>query len=487
MTKSIRHNLFYQSLYQGTRLFIPIILVPLISRTLGTEGVGIYSFTSSIAEYFVLFSGIGILLYGNREIAMVRDNPKKRKQLFSELFYLKLITTLLSLFIYTLVVLLFFKDQLIYYVIQSFNILFILFDVTWFFMGMEDFKKISLINILVHLSSFLLILFFVRSPNDLIKYMLIKSLGESFGFFIVWIVSIKAVPLQKVNLSTLYHHFKQSLFYFLPQIGIVLYSTFNRTLLGFVSTNHNVGLYTYAMYIITALTSILTTINLVLLPRISHLFSFNKMNEIIKMIKTSIHMQLFISFPAAFGLAGISRSFVPWFFGLDFIQLQSLLPFLTPVIVILPLGLVFSQQFLLPMGYSRQYTQSIFLGIIISISINSLLIPFLEIWGAIISILLVECFITFYQFNIVRKKASNFLDYLLIFRIFLASLGMYLFIFLFNSFLFPSLFTTLLQIFTGILSYFFFCTLLKIPYVYSAKDLLMKHYRKLHSSNEKSF
>lgn len=486
MAQNIKSNLIYQSLYQGTRLLIPIILVPFISRTLGTEGVGIYSFTSSIVEYFILFSGMGILLYGNREIAMIREHPKKRNQLLSELFYLKIITTLFSLVIYAVVVLLFFKHQLIYYFIQSLNIFFILFDMTWFFMGMEDFKKMSVVNILVHFFSFLLILLFVRTPNDLITYMLIKSFSESFGFFVVWLLTIKSFPLQKVRIHRLFHHFKQTLFYFIPQIGIIVYSTFNRTLLGLVSTNHNVGLYTYAMYIITAITSILTTINLVLLPRISHLFSTNKMNEIIQMVKMSVHMQLFISIPAAWGIAGIARSFVPWFFGSDFIQLQSLLPLFTPIIVLLPLGLVFSQQFLLPIGYSRQYTHSILLGAITSVALNLILIPMIGIIGAIISMLLVESFITLYQYSIVRKKAIALFNYALIFRIFLAGLGMYVLIILFNSSFPPSPITTFLQILMGVTSYFLFCLLLKIPYANYAKNYLLKHYRKLYSPSKKS-
>lgn len=484
VAKSIKKNLFYQSIYQGTRLFIPVILVPVISRALGSDGIGIYSFTSSIVEYFILFSGIGILLYGNREIAMVRDQPKKRNQLFSELFYLKMITTSFSLLVYALIVFLFFKQEFIYYLIQSINILFVFFDVTWFFMGIEDFKKISLVNIFVQLTSFFFILFFVHTSEDLILYMLIKASGESLGFFLIWLFALKRIQMQRVTLNRLYHHIKQAMFYFLPQIGIVVYSTFNRTLLGLVSTNHNVGLYTNAMYIITAITSILTTINLVLLPRISHLFAYKKMKEIMQMIHLSIHAQLFISIPAAFGVAGIATNFVPWFFGSDFSQLQTLLPLFTPIIIVLPMGLVFAQQFLLPLGYSRQYTLSILLGAIVSITANSLLIPFIGLLGAIISILIVEYFITFYQLSKVRKYSLFTFDYSLIIRMFLAGTGMFLFIHLTTARFTSTPLATLFQIILGVLAYLILSLLLNVPYVYQAKETLTKYYKKFQSRKE---
>ena len=71
-TKSIKENYLYNLLYQILILIVPIITTPYISRTLGSENVGIYSFTISIVTYFMLFGSLGVSLYGQREIAYIR-------------------------------------------------------------------------------------------------------------------------------------------------------------------------------------------------------------------------------------------------------------------------------------------------------------------------------------------------------------------------------------------------------------------------------
>ena len=165
MTSSVAKNLFYQSLFQGIRILMPVVTIPIISKALGAQGVGIYSFTNSIAEYFILLSGLGITLYGNREIAMVRDDKEKLNETFSELISLKLLTTIVSFILYSVVVLVFFQRDWLFYLIQSLHIIAVLFDISWFFMGIEDFKKVSLSNLAIQTVVFFGIVFFIKEAK----------------------------------------------------------------------------------------------------------------------------------------------------------------------------------------------------------------------------------------------------------------------------------------------------------------------------------
>ena len=53
---SIKKNLIYSTIYQILILVLPLITAPYISRVVGVEGNGIYAYTSSIVQYFILFS-----------------------------------------------------------------------------------------------------------------------------------------------------------------------------------------------------------------------------------------------------------------------------------------------------------------------------------------------------------------------------------------------------------------------------------------------
>ena len=66
--KSIAKNYIYNLAYQILVMILPLITTPYVSRVLGANNIGIYSYTLSITTFFILFGSLGIALYGQREI-----------------------------------------------------------------------------------------------------------------------------------------------------------------------------------------------------------------------------------------------------------------------------------------------------------------------------------------------------------------------------------------------------------------------------------
>ena len=94
---SLKKNIIYNTVYQLFTIILPLITVPYVSRVLGPEGQGKYSYTSAYSQYFIIIGMIGISLYGNRQIAYVRDVIKKMSKEFINIYTLQLITTIISL------------------------------------------------------------------------------------------------------------------------------------------------------------------------------------------------------------------------------------------------------------------------------------------------------------------------------------------------------------------------------------------------------
>ena len=80
--KSIMKNYLYNLTYQILTLILPLITASYLARVLGARGNGIYIYTYTIVNYFVLFGSLGISMYGQREIAYVQDNKTKKKKIF---------------------------------------------------------------------------------------------------------------------------------------------------------------------------------------------------------------------------------------------------------------------------------------------------------------------------------------------------------------------------------------------------------------------
>lgn len=86
--KSIRKNYIYNLAFQILILITPIITAPYLSRVLGADGVGTYSYIDSICSYFVLFATLGLTTFGQREISYVQDDRKKDQLFFGKLILL---------------------------------------------------------------------------------------------------------------------------------------------------------------------------------------------------------------------------------------------------------------------------------------------------------------------------------------------------------------------------------------------------------------
>ena len=154
--KSIAKNYLYNLTYQILTLILPLITTPYVSRVLGAEGIGIYSYTYSIVSYFILFGGLGIALYGKREIAYVQEKKEERKRIFYELVFFRAITLVIGIAVYYI----FFVNSEpygVYYKIWLIELIATMIDISWFFQGLEEFKRTVVRNIIVRLASVTLI------------------------------------------------------------------------------------------------------------------------------------------------------------------------------------------------------------------------------------------------------------------------------------------------------------------------------------------
>lgn len=89
----LKKNYFYNMIYQIMLLLIPLVTIPYLTRVLTPNDFGIYSYTNSIAHYFLLLAMLGISLYGSRQIAAARSrNPEEVNKVFTEIALLQIVS-----------------------------------------------------------------------------------------------------------------------------------------------------------------------------------------------------------------------------------------------------------------------------------------------------------------------------------------------------------------------------------------------------------
>ena len=169
--KSITKNYIYNLIYQVLVLILPLVTTPYISRVLGAENIGIYSYTLSIVTYFILFGSLGVALYGQREIAYYQKDKKKYSIIFWEIVILRSITMTISLILFYIIFVNGNQYQ-IYYKILILELIGNCIDISWFFQGLEEFKKTvtrNMISPVLKLTEFFSEVFSLSSIFRLIK------------------------------------------------------------------------------------------------------------------------------------------------------------------------------------------------------------------------------------------------------------------------------------------------------------------------------
>lgn len=142
MGKSIKVNYFLNMSYQVLVLLVPIVTTPYIARTLGAEGIGIYSYTYSVVSCFVLAAVMGTTSYAQRTIAYYQNDVVERSRKFFDVFSFRLVTTLLCSAVYCVYLASGFCKYKVPALVQMLYLVAVAADVSWLFQGMEEFKKI---------------------------------------------------------------------------------------------------------------------------------------------------------------------------------------------------------------------------------------------------------------------------------------------------------------------------------------------------------
>ena len=465
--KSITKNYIYNMVYQVLTLVLPLITTPYLSRVLGAEGIGIYGYTFSVVTYFVLFGSLGVALYGQREIAYAGEDKEKRKKIFIEVNIFRWITIAIATIIYFFV---FMRNNTyqVYYRILLFELFAAAFDISWFFQGMEEFKKTVIRNVLVRICSVALVFLIVKTKEDLAKFVLIYSLADFIGNLSLWLYLPKYTDGVKVKNIEVWKHVVPILMLFIPQIANQVYKILDTTMIGkLVIDKSETGYYEQSQKVIRLLLTIVTSLGVVMIPRMASTFASGDKEKVNEYMKMSFKFVFFLSFPLMFGIVSISKSFVPLFFGEGYDKVILLIAIMSPILVLMGIANVVGTQYLLPTKRQKEYTISVTIGVIVNFFLNYYLIKNFAAIGAAIATVLSQLVVDIVQLTYIRKDINIINMIGLSWKYLVSGIIMYGFCMITSLVVDRGyVFEIASQVIVGIIVYFTMLIILKDDYVY---------------------
>lgn len=369
MNKKVTINYIYNLLFQLLSVSLPILTVPYVSRALGASKLGEYYYVTSIVTYFGIFAVLGTVSFGQREIAKVQNSKRKRSKLFWELFYFRLIFTLISLIIYLVFIIFVYKKFFLLFIVNIFTFLSWIVDVSWYFQGVENFKVTAVRNSIVKICITLFIFILVKRPSDVWIYTLIYSFANFAG-------NVTMIPYLKgeieyihIGLFDIFRNFKEIIELFIPVIAIQLYSVLNRIMLGAMSSTEQVGFFSQIYTVVNLAITLIYAFVAVLTPRIAALYNDNRLVEVRQYTDIAVGYVYLLGLPMMIGSFCLGNLFVPVFFGSGYLKAVPIMYVLSTLYIIVGMGQLLGS-FLVAINRQLKYTIAVSITAIINMVLN---------------------------------------------------------------------------------------------------------------------
>lgn len=451
-------------------LCFPLILTPYISRTIGADGIGFYSYNYSIAHCFVIFAMQGLSNYGTRTISIARSDGKNALSLaFWEVYCVQFfcasgVTALYLFYAFFISKSSFVSVVFLLYVISAF------FDITWFFFGIEEFKGVLLRNVFVKIFTTLLLFVIVKKPQDVVLYSIIMLLGILLPHLFLWLNLKKHLFYKKISVRSAFRkHFYGNAKLFIPVLAISVYKYMDKIMLGQFSSTVELGYYENVERLVNIPVAFATSMGTVMLSKMSHIYNSEEHNIANNYIKNSVVFTVWISSAMVFGIFAILDQFVPLFFGPGFERCIDLAYWMLPTTLFLGISNVVRTQHLIPLHKDKIYIISVCIGAAINLFANILLIPRYGAIGAAIGTFLAELSVFLYQYLMVRRSIKVSFSFAFSLGFILIGTFMFLAVRPIEVMPYSPPLTLIIKIITGVLLY----VLLSLIYL-----LLFKKFRK---------
>lgn len=403
---SLTLNVLMNIILAMSTFIFPLITFPYVSRVLLPEGSGKVQLATSFIAYFTMVAQLGIPTYGIRACAAVRDDKTALTRTVHELTVIQLVTTAFSYVLFFLCLLWIPKlqQEKALYIISSLMILLGAMGMEWLFKAMEQYTYITVRSIVFKIISIIAMFLLVHSKEDYVIYAGITVLAAAGSNVLNLTQLRKYIYLRPVGNYQFRRHIKPVLVLFAYVCATTIYTNIDSVMLGFMTTDADVGYYSVAVKIKMILVSAITALGTVLLPRVSYYFEQGRLEEFWKMAEKALRVVVLLALPLTVYFMIFAKQ------GIFFLSGEAYAPSIPAMVIIMPtlicIGLtsVTGIQILIPMKKEDVVLYASIAGAIVDLIVNALLIPSMKAAGAAVGTLVAEAVVLLWHIVVLRKQ-----------------------------------------------------------------------------------
>lgn len=404
MARSVKKNFAFNSAYQVLNILVPLVTTPYLSRTIGSVGNGLFTYTQSITNYFVLFAALGMSNYGVRAIAECGNNREKRSHVFWNACAMNTLTGIVVFAVYLVYCFTLGAKNLTLSLLWCLWVVGQVIDVTWLLFGCQEFAVPTVRNFITRLLGMCFIFLFVHDVNDTWGYVFAVAAPFFINSILVWAFVHRYVDFEMPTWHEMLKHLKPCLLLFIPVIATSLYTLLDKVMLGAMTDMNQTGLYDYSEKISKMPMAIITALGAVVLPKMATVMATGKIEEGKKLVSATMWFMESCALALMFGIIAVAPEFVPVFFGPGYDECISLMSILSLIIPLVCATNVIGVQYMVPTHHDKEFTVSVLIGAVVNVAINLYALPRYGALGASIATVAAEFSVLAAQSIMVRGE-----------------------------------------------------------------------------------
>lgn len=472
--QSVKTNAVLNVIKQCCTVLFPLIIYPYISRVLGSAGFGRFSFASSIIEYCLVIAALGIPTYIVREASRIRDDKEQTIKITSQVFTISLISMVFTLTVLGLLV--FFVPKLIadwkLYCILSINIVSFVLGRDWINTIFEDYFYLTVRYIVFKSISLVLILLLVNNEADLLKYAAITVFADAGAYLFNLIYTKKYSPYRVTKELDLKTHLKPILYLFCTTIAVRIYIQADITILGIISSDSEVGVYSLASKIYSVIKSIINAIIFVAIPRVAFYLGSHDDSSYNRILFKLKEVLIILIFPCVVGSVVLSKDIMYVMGGAEYVQGYIAFMILSISLIFAVLACYYSQAIMIPNREEKKYFYFTAISAIVNIVLNIILIPYFSINGAAATTLISECIIFFACYRL-ASKYYVFNERIYVLPVLIGCGLIAIVCLLINNLIINTILSTFVSIFISVVLYYIVLIIFKNEYALSVHNRIL--------------
>jgi O-antigen/teichoic acid export membrane protein len=412
--KGVVKNVVSLQLVQIANYVFPFITIPIISRVVGPDKLGVINFSAAFMTYFTLLINFGFDLSATRAIAASKDSLETRNRVFNQVVLAKVVLFIASLvlFLVALFTIPELRDEKAVAVFSFVLCFSWVITPNWLYQAMQELSRVAIFNMATKVLVTLVILWVIREKSDYVWAPLVTSVAQVIVGVYSFYYAIKRykIRLQLPPLKPVLQLLWNERIIFFSQVVINLYTTTNVVLLGFLQSSEQVGFYTAGYRLILILQQFLMMpISQALFPLIGAAFAQGRERglDVVRQVIPVINL---LTIGASIVLFLLGPLMILFLYGDRFEPSIAVFRILAILPVIIGFSNMFGIQTMLNLKMDKTFFRITAIGALTSIALNFLLVTRFGFIGSAITWLVTELFITTAMFVVLSKNGVNLIE-----------------------------------------------------------------------------